>query len=106
MKSMASIATLALVLSLTLALPMGADARFRGTAAGPGPHASLNQGAGLGFVDDNGDGVCDWAQSAEAWNQATGGQYGEYVDADGDGVCDNYANRPLDGTGLGYRGGR
>lgn len=29
----------------------------------------------------------------------SGGQ--NFVDEDGDGVCDNWASRPMDGTGLG-----
>lgn len=37
----------------------------------------------VGFVDANGDGICD--------NRGTNGQGAGYVDADGDGVCDNRA---------------
>lgn len=83
-----------------LADPPSADARFRGGAAEAGT------GQGPNFIDANNDGVCDWAQSRQAWDEATKGQYGAWVDANGDGVCDNYATRPQDGTGLGYRGGR
>jgi hypothetical protein len=110
MKIMTGILALALVLGLALALPMSADARFRGTINGFGPNYRLGTGSGPGFVDEDGDGVCDWRQDIQTSDQVTRGQYGEFVDADGDGVCDNYADRPLDGTGFGitfgYRGGR
>lgn len=58
---------------------------------------------GRGYVDADGDGVCD--------NAGTGcGLYGAgrgYVDADGDGVCDNTgAGRGAYGAGRGARRGR
>lgn len=34
------------------------------------------------------------------------GRSANYADADGDGVCDNYASRPQDGTGKGWKHGR
>lgn len=49
-----------------------------------------------GFVDADGDGICD--------NRGTGtggGNGAGYVDADGDGVCDNYGT----GAGNGYGNG-
>ena len=58
-------------------------------------------GAGRGYVDADGDGVCD--------NAGMGcGMYGAgrgYVDADGDGVCDN-AGYGAYGAGRGARRGR
>ena len=39
--------------------------------------------AGSGYIDSNGDGICD--------NRISGG-CGNYVDADGDGVCDHCLN--------------
>ena len=56
-----------------------------------GVFAAQGTGAGRGFVDADGDGVCD--------NYGTGAGRG-FVDADGDGVCDNY------GTGAGRQSGR
>lgn len=50
-----------------------------------GPMGQRGQGEGPGFVDEDGDGVCD--------NAGTGGQgQGQgpgFVDEDGDGVCDH-----------------
>lgn len=44
-----------------------------------------------GYIDENGDGICD--------NCGTNsGSCAGFVDADGDGVCDNYGN----GAGAGY----
>lgn len=58
---------------------------------------------GRGYVDTDGDGVCD--------NAGTGcGMYGAgrgYVDADGDGVCDNAGmGCGMYGAGRGLRRGR
>ncbi len=44
-------------------------------------------GNGAGYVDVDADGVCDNRGSGNCGNGA------DYVDADGDGVCDNYAGR-------------
>ncbi len=57
-------------------------------------------GWGSGYVDEDGDGVCD--------NLGTGGWGPGYVDEDGDGVCDNLGTgaRPQDGTGYRHGGGR
>jgi len=47
-------------------------------------------GLGQGFVDQDGDGVCDNAGSGRGPGRGPGQGYGpNYVDADGDGVCDN-----------------
>lgn len=48
-----------------------------------------------GFVDADGDGVCDnygnscYGHRGHGWCQGGAGACGGYVDADGDGVCDN-----------------
>jgi hypothetical protein len=44
----------------------------------------LARGQGQGFVDENGDGVCD--------NYASGGRGLGFTDTDNDGVCDNAVN--------------
>lgn len=84
--------------------------------AAPADAARFRQGGGTGinagsnFVDANGDGVCDWYQSEQAWNGTTGGRYGDWVDANGDGICDHAQDPnfvgPQDGTGNGFGGGR
>lgn len=58
-------------------------------------------GKGMGFVDKDGDGVCDHYTTAMA-NGATGnggmmknGQGAGFVDADGNGICDHH---PDNGT--------
>lgn len=61
-------------------------------------------GRGRYFVDADGDGICDNADSMCT-----------YADSDGDGVCDNYASGQCHGRGHGcgyggrgngFRGGR
>lgn len=55
-------------------------------------------GQGQGFVDEDGDGVCDNAGAG----RGPGRGYGpNFVDEDGDGVCDNAAS----GASFGRRGG-
>ena len=66
-------------------------------------YGNQNNGQGAGFVDEDGDGVCD--------NRGTGlgnGQGAGFVDEDGDGICDNLGQRPMDGTGYqrGHQGGK
>ena len=51
----------------------------RGRGQGQG-----GQGQGTGFVDNNGDGVCDNMGQGGRGGQGTG-----FVDNNGDGVCDN-----------------
>ncbi|MFH1060942.1 MAG: hypothetical protein V1797_19945 [Pseudomonadota bacterium] len=58
------------------------------------------------WLDADNDGIHDWWQNGDLWQQATGGRFGDWADADGDGICDNFAVRPLDGSGNGYQGGR
>ena len=61
------------------------------------PFTPRGSGAGLGFVDADGDGICDY------WAGGLGAGMGlGFVDADGDGVCDYYAGRLAAGIGLGF----
>ena len=62
--------------------------------------AGLGCGAGQGYVDADGDSVCD------KWQEGTGlgcGTGQGYVDANGDGVCDNW--QPGQGQGYGQGAG-
>lgn len=79
---------------------------------------------GRNFVDKNGDGICDNANSVciyvdedgdgicdncgiQHWCGMTGTGCGKnFVDADGDGICDNYVSGQGGGCGRGFRGGR
>lgn len=70
---------------------------------------------GINFVDEDGDGICDYCgigsrdgsgRQMGRGRMMGGGQGGKgkgmsenYIDADGDGVCDNFTNRPMDGSG-------
>ena len=64
-----------------------------GTGNGTG-----GQGSCAGYVDADGDGVCD--------NYGAGqGSRSGYVDADGDGICDNYGNGYGCGNGQGNGNG-
>ena len=47
---------------------------------------------GVGFTDNDGDGVCD-NRATRVTGQATAGQGAGFTDNDGDGVCDNRATR-------------
>ena len=74
-------------------------------------------GYGRNFVDEDGNGVCDFtgkccryvdADLDEVRDNRTTCQngYGSgFVDADGDGICDNYLGQGI-GEGCGFRGGR
>jgi hypothetical protein len=110
----------AVVLVLTLALAAYAQA---GT---PGSGPQNGTGVCANFVDEDGDGVCDYAPQ-----DGTGFQFGRmgrhamlgqgargpqmmgagFVDSDGDGTCDNWVDAngdgvndsaPRDGTGHQY----
>ena len=61
----------------------------RGYAAGP----MMGRGNGPGYVDEDGDGVCDRAGTGQ-------GNGPGYVDEDGDGVCDHAGTGQ--GNGPGY----
>lgn len=59
-----------------------------------------------GYVDADGDGVCDNygtanCNHAQRWGNGAGQACPGFVDADGDGVCDNYGNGCLHGNGNG-----
>ena len=65
---------LAIVLMGLLVLTLVPAAVFAGYGS--------QQGQGIGYVDANGDGICDNHGSA----------CGNYVDANGDGICDNHGS--------------
>jgi len=73
------------------------------TAFAAGPRTGVRQPAGegngpaYGFVDENGDGVCD--------DCAGNGGQGQFVDEDGDGVCDLMVDEDGDGVCDNYVGG-
>jgi hypothetical protein len=59
------------------------------------------------FVDEDGDGICDLHGSGQGYGRGYG-----FVDEDGDGVCDRFVDEDgdgvcdLHGTGQGYGSGR
>lgn len=89
----------------------------------------FEQMTGLSWVDENGDGVCDYAQNNEFYRQQLGLQWNDrnndgindlfqtraayrnlqmnnFVDVDGDGLCDNYEFNPWeDNVTDNFRGG-
>lgn len=68
-------------------------------ADGDGVCDNYQGGACSGYVDADGDGVCD--NCAGAGTNCPG-----YVDTDGDGACDNYGNGACGGNGAGQGHGR
>ncbi len=65
-----------------------------GVALAQGPEPGVPPfGQGAGFVDEDGDGVCDYAGTG----QGMGHRHG-FVDEDGDGVCDNFVDEDGDGV--------
>jgi len=64
-------------------------------------------GWGPAFVDEDGDGVCDyWARGWRGWGRGMG-QGPAMVDEDGDGVCDYWARGGRGwGRGMGRGMGR
>ena len=80
-------------------------------AAGPGP------GQGRNFVDEDGNGICDFSGEfcryvdedhdgiCDYCGTAQNGYGRCFVDADDDGICDNYRGQGL-GLGRGFRGGQ
>lgn len=54
-------------------------------------------GAGCAFVDEDGDGICDYYGTCAAYGQSAGLGF---VDEDGDGICDNYENGACPGYGA------
>ena len=96
-----------------LTLPMNADAgRFRGgnmvqsnvatqTRTGAQFQYRGQQGPGTGFVDADGDGICDNTGLPVGVRPGAGmgqGQGVGFVDADGDGINDNFID--ADGDGI------
>ena len=81
---------LAGILVTAMVLTTGSVTAFaRGGRGGRG-------GCGYGYVDADGDGVCDnYTQGKPGYG------CGGYVDKDGDGICDN-CGRPVHGNGCGY----
>ena len=55
------------------------------------------------WIDQNGDGICDYAQSKTRWQQIC---RSKWIDDNGDGICDNYPGRPEHGDGFGWKGWR
>ncbi len=62
---------------------------MRGPGQGQGPRREQAPGQEPGFVDVDGDGVCDNMGTRPNRGQGPG-----FVDADGDGVCDNAGSGP------------
>lgn len=62
-----------------------------------------------GFIDEDGDGICDNWQNGGGYGQGYGNGAGRgFVDDNGDGICDNRQNDGGygQGNGNGFRGGR
>ncbi|MBU6998633.1 MAG: hypothetical protein HXS41_15000 [Theionarchaea archaeon] len=71
-----------IVLLSIVALTLFAGAAY----AYPGRGGGQSNGQELSFVDEDNDGVCDYAQNGQCNGSGNGG----FVDNDNDGVCDNY----------------
>lgn len=102
------------VIALTLVLTLGVAVTAMAQGAGPGTGLNGDCPNGV-FVDENQDGVCDYATQPQ---DGTGMQYGRnsanrgaamagqgqtrtginFVDANGDGVCDNFVDADGDGV--------
>ena len=59
-------------------------------------------GQGTGFADEDGDGVCDYFGTGRGNGQRRGQGFG-FVDEDGDGVCDYFGTGRGSGRGRGQR---
>lgn len=113
------------------------QAEYQAVAENPAPEAqapdapeasqAAEQGAprASGYVDADGDGVCDNYASGgngrhhgayvdadgdgdgicDNYGTGTGGRHGAFVDADGDGVCDNYGTGQCPGAGNAVQNG-
>ncbi|MDH4182870.1 MAG: hypothetical protein OEV92_01500, partial [Nitrospinota bacterium] len=70
----------------------GINDYFEQTTHDAGSYTRVSSGGyGHGWVDENGDGICDWAQNGSATWHGPG-----FVDTDGDGVCDYWQdNSPM-----------
>jgi len=77
-------------------VPNGQDSDFvQGTGQG--------KGLKVNFIDENGDGICDYFQNGTRTNSRFGKNIANrnFVDADGNSVCDNYGTS----QGRGLRNG-
>ena len=98
-KMIAIVATALCAVLAVPALAFGVGGLSAGQAA-VASDAPAQTVAWRGYVDADGDGVCDNYGSGYCGNGAG------YVDADGDGVCDNYAGQGQGrGQGQGQGGG-
>lgn len=64
--------------------------------------SGFGRGQGVGFVDEDGDGVCDNFGFGRGFGRGRG-QGAGFVDEDGDGVCDYYGLGRGNGQGRGQR---
>jgi len=99
---------IALVMALSVTVAASAQNGEPDPTVTPEPEATTAAPAWGRYVDEDGDGICDFAE--------TGGMYGGhmmgwgvgYVDEDGDGVCDNcpegYEQGQSYGRGVGMMG--
>ncbi len=97
-------ANLISMMTLAAALALAAPADAQSTDNGNAPQSvapARPQGAGVGFVDADGDGICDRYQAGQQ-GQGRGqrGKRGGYGPGDGTG---NQGVGPQDGTGYGGR---
>ena len=69
---------------------------------GFGRGSGQRRGQGAGFVDEDGDGVCDYFGIGRRDGQGRGNRAG-FVDEDGDGVCDYFGTGRGSGQGRGQR---
>jgi hypothetical protein len=64
-----------------------------GVVLAQGPEPDMPSGQGAGFVDEDGDGVCDRLGTGEGMGRGRG-----FVDEDGDSVCENFVDEDGDGV--------
>ena len=67
--------------------------------------SGFGRGQGVGFVDEDGDGVCDYYGTGRGSSQGCG-QGAGFVDEDGDGVCDYFGTGRGSGQGCGQGRGQ
>jgi hypothetical protein len=107
---LAGLVVLVAIVAVPVALAQGPTGGFGlgNSSMGYGPGFVDQNGDGVcdNFVDENGDGVCDNAGAGTS----TGRHGPGFVDQNGDGVCDNFIDENGDGvcdnagTGTGGRG--
>lgn len=112
-KMIAIVATALCAVLAVPALAFGVGGLSAGQAA-VASDAPAQTVAWRGYVDADGDGVCDNRGTGNGIGNGAGAHHGYgssstadrpgYVDADGDGVCDNYAGQGQ-GQGGGHHGG-